>query len=118
MPFTSSLIKHNPKISDLLECIDIDNRNHEFLARFIKNNAEIHRKIYTSITEISEFNEIEKLINSYNSKLHSTHKNRRIESYNNYLYIKGYDDSTYYIIENLKERTLMKVKNYTDSVVS
>jgi len=41
MPFTTSLINHNPRIYDLFECINHENREHEFLAKLIQNNIEI-----------------------------------------------------------------------------
>ena len=41
MPFISSPIGHNPRLSDLFNCIGIKNREHELLARMIRNNAEI-----------------------------------------------------------------------------
>ena len=40
MPYATSLIKHNPRIYDLFECINSSNRDHEFLARTIQNNTE------------------------------------------------------------------------------
>lgn len=36
MPFCTSLRGHNPKLRDLLECINSEERNQEFLARRIK----------------------------------------------------------------------------------
>lgn len=36
MPFCSSLINHNPKLYDLFDIINPDNREHELLANFIK----------------------------------------------------------------------------------
>ena len=40
MPYATSLIKHNPRIYDLFDCINSENREHEFLARTIQNNTE------------------------------------------------------------------------------
>ncbi|MDR1092600.1 MAG: hypothetical protein LBL66_00445 [Clostridiales bacterium] len=52
MPFNSSLLSHNPKLSDLFDCINADGREHELFARLIKNNTEIQGKLYTSTKEI------------------------------------------------------------------
>ncbi|MCI1267387.1 MAG: hypothetical protein LKG19_12500, partial [Saprospiraceae bacterium] len=41
MPFNSSLINHNPKLSHLFDCIGIKDRQHELFARHIRNNTEI-----------------------------------------------------------------------------
>ena len=40
MPFNSSLIEHNPKIGDLLMCIDNKDREHELMAHRVKYNTE------------------------------------------------------------------------------
>ena len=40
MPFVTSLVNHNPRIHDLFDCLNTTNREHEFLARLVKNNAE------------------------------------------------------------------------------
>ena len=40
MPYATSLIKHNPRIYDLFECINSSNREHEFLARTIQNSTD------------------------------------------------------------------------------
>lgn len=47
MPFNSSLKNHNPRLSDLFGCIDTANREHELLARLIKNNTEQKGQLYT-----------------------------------------------------------------------
>ena len=47
MPLFFALIEHNPSIYDLIHCIEINNKEHEFLARFIKNNTLQQGKIYT-----------------------------------------------------------------------
>lgn len=39
MPFSSSLLDHNPKLSSLFNCIKVDGHMHELLARMVKNNA-------------------------------------------------------------------------------
>ncbi len=47
LPLISSLYRHNPKISDLFECIDLNNREDELLYRYIQNNAEKNGILYT-----------------------------------------------------------------------
>ena len=48
IPFNTSLVNHNPSIYELLNCIDTNNREDEFLARKIKNNAEQEGCLYTN----------------------------------------------------------------------
>lgn len=70
IPFNTSLINHNPRISDLLQCISIDGRKHELFARFIRNNIEINNQLYTTEKEIAQFEDIDALIRTYNANLY------------------------------------------------
>lgn len=103
MPYASSLIKHNPRINDLFECISPDNREHEFLARTIRNNTEQNGILFTPSSDLERFKDIDALINTYNSHLYYKHANRRIEVYKEHLYIKGYVVETSEIIQGLKD---------------
>jgi hypothetical protein len=66
MPFNSSLIGHNPKLWDVLDCINSSERKHEIFARLIRNNTEINGQLFTAVKDISGFDNIEKLIVTYN----------------------------------------------------
>ncbi len=116
MPFTTSLINHNPKIADLFDCLDSNNREHEFLARLIKNNTEQKEILFTKINEITGFKNIQKLKNEYNNKLYYKHKNREIIQYKEYLYLKEYVDNCIDIISKIKQLSTKGVDNYTASV--
>ncbi len=98
MPFATSLFNHNPRIFDLLDCIESEGREHEFLARFISNNAEKYNKLYTPLEEISNFKNIDELISTYNGKLYHKHSSREIKQYKNNIYIHKYEWDTLRII--------------------
>jgi hypothetical protein len=118
MPFTTSLISHNPRIYDLFECISHENREHEFLARLIQNNAEIKGELFTPLNEVEKFDNLNALIKKYNGWIYKkTQSNRLIESYeDNFLYMKGYKDNTIEIIKKLKELSNGGVENYANFV--
>lgn len=116
MPFNTSLINHNPKISDLLDCIDVTKRDHEIFARLIKNNTETQGQLYTPQKEIRGFEFIEDLMRTYNEKLYQTHQNRRLEEYKGNIYIKGYEEDTLSIIQRLEELASEGIDNYLNSV--
>ncbi len=118
MPFNSSLINHNPKLTDLFNSIDDNNREHEIFARHIKNNTVQKGRLYTPIKDISNFENIDSLINVWNNSLYWKHKNRRIESYKQHLYVRDYEEDTFRIIEKLKNISSSGIKNYTNSVNS
>ena len=118
MPFDSSLISHNPKVSDLFNCIDSKDRQHELLGRFIRNNTEQEGQLYTNVQEIEKFNNIDELIKTFNDSLYYKHKNRSLETYKNHIYIKEYEANTYHIIKELKEWSSKYINNYTNSTDS
>ncbi|WP_231378672.1 ATP-dependent DNA helicase [Virgibacillus sp. CM-4] len=116
MPFNTSLKNHNPKLSDLLDCIDVTNREHEIFARLIKNNIELKGQLYTSKKDIEGFGDIDGLMQTYNNMLYYKHGHRRLENYKNNIYIKGYEVSTLSIIQKLKELASAGIDNYLNSV--
>lgn len=118
MPFNSSLVNHNPQISDLFDCLDTNGRDHEILARFIKNNTENKAQLYTDKKKLSNFEGIDSLIQLYNSKLYYKHGNRKLENYKDNVYIRGYEEDTINIIQKLKELSLNGIDNYTNSIDS
>lgn len=120
MPFATSLKNHNPRIYDLLECIDYQNREHEFLARLIQNNTEINGKLFTSLEEVEKFDNYKKLIRKYNDLIYKkTQTGRIIECYKqNFFYIKHYVEDTIEIIKTLQALSQEGLKNYSNSVKS
>jgi len=118
MPFNSSLKNHNPRASDLFDCIDFKNRDHEFLARLIKSNTETKGALYTPQNDISGFDNINQLVTEYNNKLYYKHGSRRLESFNGHIYIHEYEKDTLDILKRLIELSSKNVKNYSNSVIS
>lgn len=119
MPFCTSLIHHNPKISDLLQVIPAEGRECELFARDIKNNTEIEGKLFTPINEISRFENIDNLIKDYNNSLYDKHiQHRKLERYGNYIFMKGYVNDSIEIIKKLQSLSKKGVSKYSDSVDS
>lgn len=118
MPFNSSLIYHNPKLSDLFNSIDATNRQHELFARFIKNNTEQRGQLYTQIEDIGNFENIDGLIEIWNNTLYWKHTHRRLEYFKDHIFIKGYEEDTFHIVERLINLSSSGIKNYSNSVNS
>ncbi len=118
MPFATSLIKHNPRIYDLFECISSSGRDHEFLARAIKNSTEQQGNLFIPIKELTRFKDIEELRKKYNSLIYYKHLDRYMELYKDYLYIKGYADDTAEIIKKLEKLSSTGISGYTNFVES
>ncbi len=119
MPFVTSPIGHNPRIYDLLDCIDSESRAYELFARHITNNTEQKGMIYTPVKELANFEHIDQLVLSYNNKLYHKHRPARdLESYKGHIYINGYEQDTHYIVQKLKKVSVSGIKNYSNSVDS
>ncbi len=119
MPFCTSLLKHNPRIYDLLDCISEVGREHELFARYIKNNTEIEGMLFTPKKDIKGFNNIDMLISTYNQKLYlPKHEHRKLMTFHDFVYIKGYADDSAFIIQKLQNLTISGIAQYTVSVDS
>ena len=117
MPFISSPIGHNPRLSDLFDCIHAQERKHELLARFVRNNTEINGELFTTVRDIDGFDDIVSLAQKYNEKLwfgHREHSKLVIE--NGQIFINGYKNDTCSIINELKRLSSSGIQNYSSSV--
>ena len=122
MPFCSALKKHVPGISDLLIALDADGREHEFLARIIKNNVEQKGNLFTKLEKdggkykLDKFGDVKRLIDIYNDKLPQTRKQqaRKLAIDRGYVFIEGYRDDTIYIIKKIQKFAQSGIDNYSN----
>ena len=116
MPFAFELSKHFTDLGDLFACISCVGREHELLARRIKNNTEIHAKLYTSVRDLEKFEDIEKLISKYNSLLYYKHRaSSSLKLENGFVFITGYENNTIRIIQRLIDLSSEGLIGYEDS---
>lgn len=116
MPFSFSLCGHNPAISDVFGCINVEGREDELLERRINVNTSSKGQLYTKTEDIEEFGDVEALMAKYNDKLYSKHQGRRLEKFGKNVYIKEYEMQTKEIICKLVELTQNGIVGYKDSV--
>jgi hypothetical protein len=116
MPFCTSLPGHNPQYWDLVESLDTTGRNHELLARRVKNNVEGHGILYTPVDDLDEFGDINGLISTYNDKLYYKHKERRLELDKGHVFICGYENDTVAIVEKLQKYASSGIAGFTQAV--
>lgn len=108
-PFYFSLMGHNARFYDLLHSIGTNGREHELLARCIKNNIETQGNLFTSIDDLACFQNLGELIEEHYQKLwkgvdgKSGHINQRIYNDGKNLTIKAYQEDTAYILNALYE---------------
>lgn len=117
MPFCTPPQKHIPRYWDLVESLDVTGRNHELLARRVKNNVDRHGMLYTPVAELEKFEDVNGLISTYNSKLYYTHKERRqLVHDKDHVFICGYENDTFAIVKKLQEFASSGVDGYTQAI--
>ncbi len=116
MPFCTSLRGHNPRYWDLVESLDVTGRNHELLARCVKNNVERHGLLYTPVADLEGLGDINGLISAYNGKLYYTHTGRQLVLDKGHVFIREYEDDTVAIVKKLQEYASSGIAGYTQAV--
>ena len=116
MPFCSSPIGHNPRYWDVVECFDNGNRQHELLARRVRNNIESNGTLYTTIDDLKSFENVDDLIGIYNRNLYHKHAERQLIQDKGQVFISGYEDGTVAIIEKLQQFAGDGVGGYSQAV--
>lgn len=118
MPFCTSLPGHNPPYWDLVESLDSTSRNHEMLARRVRNNVESHGMLYTPVADLEFLGDVTKLIATHNGKLYYKHTGRQLLQDKGHVFIRGYEDDTVSIVEKLQGHATSGIDGYTTAVES
>ncbi|CAM3445433.1 ATP-dependent DNA helicase [Pseudostreptobacillus hongkongensis] len=117
LPFNKSPVGHNPKLSDVFDCIPCKDKRPELFARFIRNNTEGKGQLFTDIEELSNFPDYPKLIEKYNNSLYSGHRPASdLMLEHNQVFINDYKLDTCTIIEKLQELAKSGIENYSNDV--
>lgn len=116
MPLCTSLPKHNPRYWDLVESLDTNGREHELLARRVRNNVEHHGILYTPESELEGFGDVPALISTYNDKIYYKHTERKLVQDKGHVFLRGYEDDTATIVEKLQERASSGIDGYSEAV--
>ena len=116
MPLCTSLPGHNPRYWDLVASVDAAGRDHELLARRVKNNVERHGILYTPVSDLEQYGEVDELINTYKNKLYYKHIQRQLVLDKGHVFIRGYEDDTVAIVQKLQEFASSGIAGYTHAV--
>jgi len=116
MPFYASLAEHNPRLADVFASIKHSNRLHELLARRIRANVEQRGELYTPLTSLEGFSDVETLVKRYNALLPSVHPGRKLIIDKGHVFIRSYEEDTVEIFRMLRELTSSGLAGYTDAV--
>ncbi|MFI6031375.1 ATP-dependent RecD-like DNA helicase [Amycolatopsis magusensis] len=116
MPFCTSLPGHNPRYWDLVESLDATGRDHELLARRVRNNVDRDGILYTPVADLEAFGDVTKRIAAYNGKLYYKHTDRRLAQDKGHVFIRGYEDDTVAILKQLQGHAASGIDGYTSAV--
>jgi energy-coupling factor transporter ATP-binding protein EcfA2 len=119
IPFNFNPLESIPRLRDLFACIPISGREHELLARYVRNNTEMKGQLFTPVSEVKErFGEgVEALVTAYNSALYSKHRPMsELVIERDHLFINRYKDDVQYIIGELGKLTSSGIQNYSAAV--
>lgn len=126
MPFCSGLKSHVPSLADLFDCLNSSGREHELLARIIKNNTEQKGMLFTPLTRDEEtgkytlgsFSDIECLAQKHNNQLYESEKqqSRKLIIDKGYIFIEGYKNDTVSIIKSIMNMSKDGFPNYSNTV--
>jgi hypothetical protein len=116
MPLCTSLPGHNPRYWDLVESLDMSDRRHELLARRVKNNVERHGMLYTPVGDVAEFGDVSALTSDYNSRLYYKHTARQLIQDKGHLLIRGYEDDTVAIVQEVANLASSGIHGYAAAV--
>lgn len=106
MPYAMSLSGYNTSWKHLVQSIDMKDREHELLARYIRFNCENNNILYTSISEVEDYGDVNILVEKYNNllveKRIDTSSKGKIIIEHDYLYINSYEVDSINIIKQLQ----------------
>ncbi len=114
-PFSFSLIKHNPRFEDLIECLSDHCSQDQQLKRRLVINTENKKQLFTPISELNNYYLTDSLIEVYNSKLDDDVKYTALAKTPDmrYVYIKNYVDDTQYVLNVLMSKTKTSYADYS-----
>ena len=106
MPYAMSLSEYNTSWKHLVQSIDMKDREHELLARYIRFNCENNNILYTSISEVEDYGDVNILVEKYNDllvekRIDPSGKGKIIIEHD-YLYINSYEVDSINIIKQLQ----------------
>lgn len=116
MPFCTSLRDHNPRFADLAASVNSTGREHEFLARRVKNNVEGQGIMYTPETDLKDLGDVDQLIATHNGSLYYKHTGRKLQKDKGHVFITEYEDGAVDIINKLQELAAGGVAGYEHAV--
>lgn len=117
MPFAVSPLGHNPTIYDLLHCGFEGKRKHEFLARAVRDNAEVNRCLFTKCSDLERYgglDDLRELVAIHERTLWCGHRDSsKLVLERGHVFINGYKNDVCSIIRQLLQLSSSGIAGYS-----
>lgn len=115
LPFVMSLSGHTPSGEELFSSQNIENCTEQLLARHILNNIEQQGILYTPIDKLSEYGNLDVLIQKFNNQLYRDQVKLKLIKEQDNIFMEGYETSTLDIINKINELSHEGIDGYNAS---
>lgn len=118
MPYASSLYGHNLPKSRLHKCLEVYDCEHQYVSAMVNKEAYDSNTLYVTVDD-SKLDYFRYELEVFNQNLYKSKKQqlRKIETFTNHLYVKGYYDVTKSVMEKLQQYTSEGVEGYSDMLI-
>ena len=113
-PFAANLIRSKQIVRHVFDCIDSDSSECQLLARRVKEQSDKTGQLYVKTDTIYSGDQLDYLVNSFNSLVPDFQKHREISRYHQNIYIKENEENTIDIINTLQRYTSKGLSGYTN----
>lgn len=111
-PFCCNLCDSKQSLKELFNCIDIEGKEPQLLARELSCSSDETGKLYTKINELDYKGEIDLAIQVFNHSLGDITKKLKIAKYGNNVYLEDNERATKRIVHSLLCKALSGVPGY------
>lgn len=118
MPYASSLYGHNLPKSRLHKCLEVYDCEHQYVSAMVNKEAYDSNTLYVTVDD-RKLDYFRYELEIFNQNLYKSKKQqlRKIETFTNHLYVKGYYDVTKSVMEKLQQYTSEGVEGYSDMLI-
>lgn len=118
MPYASSLYGHNLPKSRLHKCLEVYDCEYQYVSAMVNKEAYDSNTLYVTVDD-SKLDYFRYELEVFNQNLYKSKKQqlRKIETFTNHLYVKGYYDVTKSVMEKLQQYTSEGVEGYSDMLI-
>ena len=111
-PFASHLVGSRNPLKFVFDCIDGDDSECQLLARRIQEKSDKTGQLYVAASSLYEGDNIQSVIQKYNSMIPDFEKDRMINSYRDSIFIAANEENTVRILRTVLNHTNNGISGY------